>query len=181
MQRKSYGSMECPVARSLDEVGEWWSILILRDVFHGLRRFDEFEESLGIAPNMLARRLKTLVDHGLLARRRYSEHPPRYEHVLTPKGRDFQPVLLALLAWGNRHLTDGAAPAVLAADRATGEIVEPVVVDGRTGKALGWGSVKLVPGPAAGPEVLHRIAMIEDRVARKAAARLVPKTQEAPP
>src|SRR5712671_1929125 len=103
MQRKSFGRMVCPIARSLERVGEWWSILILRDALHGLRRFDQFQKSLGIAPNMLARRLNALVDAGLLERRRYSEHPPRDEYVLTARGRDFRPVLIALLAWGNRH------------------------------------------------------------------------------
>jgi DNA-binding HxlR family transcriptional regulator len=69
MRHKSFGNMQCPIARSLERVGEWWSILILRDAFHGLSRFDEFQENLGIAPNMLARRLKSLVEAGLLERR----------------------------------------------------------------------------------------------------------------
>ena len=77
MQRKSLARMPCPIARSLERVGEWWSMLIMRDALHGYRRFDEFQESLGIAPNMLTRRLKGLVDAGLLERRRYSDHPPR--------------------------------------------------------------------------------------------------------
>src|SRR3954470_13455385 len=83
MQRKSFGSMACPIARSLERVGEWWSILILRDAFRGLTRFDQFQKSLDIAPNMLTRRLATLVESGLLERRVYSEHPPRHEYVLT--------------------------------------------------------------------------------------------------
>jgi DNA-binding HxlR family transcriptional regulator len=103
MRHKSFGNMNCPIARSLERVGEWWSILILSDSFNGLSRFDEFQENLGIAPNMLARRLKSLVEAGLLERRRYSERPPRYEYLLTQAGRDFRPVLWALLAWGNRH------------------------------------------------------------------------------
>src|SRR6185503_5983570 len=103
MQRKSFGKMQCPIARSLERVGEWWSILILRDALHGYTRFDEFQKSLTIAPNMLTRRLRGLVHAGLLERRRYSERPPRYEYVLTPRGRDFRPVLWALLAWGNKH------------------------------------------------------------------------------
>jgi len=103
MRRTSFGNMQCPIARSLERVGEWWSILILRDAFHGLRRFDEFQENLGIAPNMLARRLKALVEAGLLERRRYNDRPPRNEYLLTQAGRDFRPVLWALLAWGNKH------------------------------------------------------------------------------
>src|ERR1700758_163875 len=103
MQRKSFGNMQCPIARGLERVGEWWSILILRDAFYGLTRFDQFQTSLGIAPNMLTRRLDVLVEAGLLERRLYNKHPPRHEYVLTPRGRDFWPVLVALMAYGNRH------------------------------------------------------------------------------
>src|SRR5256885_15831794 len=101
MQRKSFGNMQCPIARSLERVGEWWSILILRDAYYGLTRFDEFQKSLDIAPNMLTRRLTALVKAGLLERRRYSERPPRDEDGLTERGRGLPPVALALPAWGN--------------------------------------------------------------------------------
>ena len=103
MRHKSLGEMPCPIARSLERVGEWWSMLIMRDALHGFTRFDQFQKSLGIAPNMLTRRLDALVDAGLLERRRYSEHPPRDEYLPTARGRDFRPVLIALLAWGNKH------------------------------------------------------------------------------
>ncbi len=83
MQRKSFRNMPCPIARSLERVGEWWSMLIMRDALHGMTRFDEFQNSLGIAPNILTRRLDGLVDAGLLERRRYSERPPRDEYVPT--------------------------------------------------------------------------------------------------
>src|SRR6201995_4682474 len=98
MRKKSFESMACPIARSLERVGEWWSMLILRDAFAGRTRFDEFQQSLGIAPNMLTRRLATLVEAGMLERRAYSERPPRDEYVLTERGRDFKPVLIALVA-----------------------------------------------------------------------------------
>src|SRR6185437_16274240 len=81
MRRKSFATMQCPIARGLERVGEWWSILILRDAFHGLTRFDQFQKSLDIAPNMLTRRLNALVESGLLERRLYSERPPRDEYV----------------------------------------------------------------------------------------------------
>ncbi|MDB5362823.1 MAG: acyl dehydratase, partial [Rhodospirillales bacterium] len=119
MQRKSFGEMPCPIARSLERVGEWWSILILRDAFHGLTRFDQFQKSLEIAPNMLTRRLNTLVESGLLERRRYSERPPRDEYVLTGMGRDFRPVLWSILAFGNKHFAP-EGPAVQIVDSATG-------------------------------------------------------------
>ena len=96
MQRTSFSAMPCPVARGLDRVGEWWSILILRDAFAGMTRFDEFQKSLGIAPTMLTRRLNALVAGGLLEKRRYSNKPPRDEYRLTPRGKDFHPVLIAM-------------------------------------------------------------------------------------
>src|SRR5215210_462246 len=109
MRRKSFQKMHCPIARSLERVGEWWSILILRDALHGYTRFDQFQKSLEIAPNMLTRRLKGLVDAGLLERRRYCERPPRDEYLLTPRGRDFRPVIVALMAWGNKHFAPEGA------------------------------------------------------------------------
>src|SRR5262249_31757377 len=134
MKRKNLAHLQCPIARSLDRVGEWWSILILRDAVYGLKRFDEFQKSLDIAPNMLTRRLNGLVKGGLLTRQRYSDKPPRYEYVLTERGRDFRPVLVALLAWGNRHFAP-EGPSVLFADAQTGSIAEPVVVDRVTGRS----------------------------------------------
>ena len=95
MRRKSLEKANCPIARSLERVGEWWSILILRDALHGFTRFEEFRESLGVAPNILTARLARLVEDGFLERRQYSEHPPRYEYVPTQRGRDFRPVLLS--------------------------------------------------------------------------------------
>src|SRR5437762_13001247 len=128
MQRKSFGNMQCPIARSLERVGEWWSILILRDAFYGMTRFDEFQKSLDIAPNILTRRLTALVAEGLMERRQYLEKPPRYEYVLTESGRAFKPVLIALLAWGNAHFTPDGVSVVLS-DLQTGAAVNPVLVD----------------------------------------------------
>jgi DNA-binding HxlR family transcriptional regulator len=148
MQRKSFGNMPCPIARSLERVGEWWSILIMRDALHGLTRFDQFQNSLGIAPNMLARRLDALVEAGLLTRRRYSEHPPRDEYVPTPRGRDFRPVLIALLAWGNKHFSpDGES--VLLVDNATGTAADPILVDRGTGRPITEAGHRFIAGPAA--------------------------------
>jgi DNA-binding HxlR family transcriptional regulator len=148
MQRKSFGNMQCPIARSLERVGEWWSILILRDAFHGLTQFDQFQKSLGIAPNMLSRRLNALVDGGLLERRRYSERPPRDEYVLTEKGRDFRPVLVSLLAWGNKHFAP-EGPSVVVIDAETGHLADPVLVDRASGKTIAHPVFRTMPGPAA--------------------------------
>jgi len=103
---RSYRQRSCPVARTLDIIGERWTILLLRDLFlQGPRRFQDFQESLaGVAPNTLSARLKTLEEHGLIARRFYSDHPPRVEYHLTEKGKSLGPVLKALREWGQRHL-----------------------------------------------------------------------------
>jgi DNA-binding HxlR family transcriptional regulator len=157
MQRKSFGDMPCPIARSLERVGEWWSMLILRDALHGYTRFDEFQRSLGIAPNMLARRLNALVEAGLLERRRYSEHPPRDEYVPTARGRDFRPVLFALMAWGNRHFAPEGASVQLI-DTKTGAAVEPILVDQANGRPIRGPDYALAPGPAAPPRTQRRYA-----------------------
>jgi len=116
MQRKSLVNAECPVARGVERVGEWWSILIMRDALQGLRRFDEFSQSLGIAPNMLTRRLNALVEAGLLEKRAYNAKPLRYEYIPTERGRDLKAVLFALIAWGNKHFA-GDAPSVQVVER----------------------------------------------------------------
>ena len=146
MQRKRFDAMQCPIARGLERVGEWWSILILRDAFRGLTRFEQFREDLGIAPNMLTRRLDALVASGLLERRRYSEHPPRDEYVLTERGRDFRPVLLTLMAWGNRHFPPDRL-SVQIVDEASGAAVDPVLVDPKTGRRVDGPGYRLVSAP----------------------------------
>jgi DNA-binding HxlR family transcriptional regulator len=159
MQRKSFEKMSCPIARSLERVGEWWSMLIMRDALHGMRRFDELQKSLGIAPNMLTRRLNALVEAGLLERRRYSERPPRDEYVPTARGRDFRPVLLSLLAWGNRHFAP-EGPSVVLINRKTGRPVDPMLADPVTGQPIAEPDYTLTPGPAAGPRTLQRYGVV---------------------
>jgi DNA-binding HxlR family transcriptional regulator len=103
---RSYGQKQCSVARTLDMIGERWTILILRDLFlHGARRYQDFQESLtGLAPNTLSGRLKSLEGHGLIERKLYSEHPPRLEYHLTEKGRSLGPIVEALRDWGRKNL-----------------------------------------------------------------------------
>lgn len=176
MRRKSLGNMQCPIARSLERVGEWWSILILRDALHGLTRFDEFQKSLGIAPNMLTRRLHALVEAGLLKRNRYSTHPPRDEYLLTPRGRDFQPVLTALLAWGNRHFAP-EGPSVVIVDAQSGAVAEPIVVDRATGRPIAHPDFKLACGPAASAEIRQRLEEAAERRASRGKALDAPATK----
>lgn len=168
MRRTSFKHMDCPIARSLERVGEWWSILILRDAFAGMTRFDEFSVSLGIAPNMLTRRLQALVKSGMLARRRYSVRPARYEYVLTERGRDFRPVLLAMLAFGNRHFApEGASVTIVEA--ATGAAAEPALIDLRTGRLLVEPEFAVVAGPAASQATRARLAARAARLGGEAA------------
>lgn len=155
MRRKSFGDMQCPIARSLERVGEWWSMLILRDASLGLTRFDQFQESLGIAPNILTRRLNKLVETGLLERRQYSERPPRYEYVLTEAARDFRPVLWAFLAWGNKHFAP-EGPSVVIIDSKTGAEADPILVDRISGRLLSPPNFRSAPGPAASAQTRRR-------------------------
>jgi DNA-binding HxlR family transcriptional regulator len=157
MQHKSFRAMSCPIARSLERVGEWWSMLIMRDALHGLTRFDAFQDSLGIAPNMLARRLKALVAAGLLERRAYSVRPPRYEYVPTERGREFRAVLIALMAFGNRHFAP-EGKSVTIVDAQTGAEADPIVVDRTTGELIREPEFAWVPGPAAGERTRQRYA-----------------------
>jgi DNA-binding HxlR family transcriptional regulator len=114
----------CSVARTLDVVGEKWALLAIREAFLGCRRFEEMVRNTGAPRDTLAARLRTLVDHGILERRPYSDHPPRYEYVLTAAGRDLYPVILSLMQWGDRHLPlDSGPPMVL--DHACGHRLEP--------------------------------------------------------
>ena len=152
MQRTSFSDMHCPIARSLEHVGEWWSILILRDAFRGVTRFEAFRDSLGVAPNILTRRLKALVEAGLLERHRYCDRPPRDEYRLTARGRDFRPVLLDLLTWGNRHFPpDGLRTEIV--DAVTGAPADPILVDRATGRPIDGPDFKVVrtPMPPARP------------------------------
>ncbi|HEY4251288.1 MAG TPA: helix-turn-helix domain-containing protein [Roseomonas sp.] len=163
MQRTDLSAMTCPIARSLGRVGEWWSMLILRDAFTGMTRFDEFQKSLGIAPNMLTRRLADLVGDGLLEKHLYSERPPRHEYRLTAKGEDFREVLIAMLAWGNRHFApEGASTQII--DTETGMSAEPMLVDRVSGAPLARPRFAVVPGPAAGEGMLRRHAAHPRRI-----------------
>lgn len=125
----------CPVDRGLMRVGDRWSMLVLRDVERGLTRYEQLRTSLGIAPNILSRRLAALTDAGLLEKRRYSQRPPRDEYLLTDAGRDFLPILIAIGAWGKKH--NGAGALTRQIDVESGKPVRPVVVDANTGAPIG--------------------------------------------
>jgi len=164
MSRASFDQSPCPVARTLERVGDAWSLMVLRDALHGLTRFDQFRKSLGVAPNILTDRLAKLVEVGILEKRRYSERPPRDEYVLTETGRDFRPVLLAIMAFGNRHFArEGVASELV--DAVTGAPARPVLVDANTGRELDAAGYRFAPGPAADEAVLARMAFANRRTA----------------
>src|ERR1700742_3150385 len=156
MQPRQSPNSECPIARTVESVGEWWSILILRDAFQGFTRFDEFQRSLGIAPNILARRLKHLTAQGLFERRLYHRRPNWYKYVLTEKGRDFFPVVVALFAWGNKYLAP-KGEALLMADRKSTLKIEPIVVAAATLAPITLDNIVLVAGPAASRGMHERL------------------------
>jgi DNA-binding HxlR family transcriptional regulator len=159
MTRRTFDPGQCPVGRTLERVGDTWSLMILRDAFHGLSKFDQFEKSLGMAPNILTQRLAALVEVGFLERRPYQDRPVRHEYLLTDLARDFEPVMTALMAFGNRHFAlEGIASQMVEA--ATGLPAEPVLVDRRTGKPMDSPDFVYAAGPAAGPIVLERVAQV---------------------
>ena len=132
----------CPIARSLAVAGDAWSLLILRDAHAGLTRFDQFRKSMGIAPTMLTRRLAVLTEEGLLEKRRYSEHPPREEYLLTAAGRDFLPVLFMIGAWGRKYRGGGKLTQFF--DAETGTEIKAIAVDEVTGAKIGTRPMRMI-------------------------------------
>lgn len=163
--RESYAGMNCSVAAALGILGERWSFLVIREAFLGSRRFDQFQANLGIARNVLTTRLRALVAEDVLAPRLYQEHPERFEYVLTEKGRALYPIIVALMAWGDRWASPRNGPPAILVDRETLRPVEPALVDRRTGAPIELGKVRVVPGPGANAVTRRRF-----EAARRAAA-----------
>lgn len=151
MQRVRFSDMRCSIAQTLEVVGEWWSLLIVRDALFGVSRFDEFQERLGISRNVLNERLTRLVAEGVLEKVPYQEHPPRYDYRLTDKGRDLWQVLNAMREWGDRWAAPDGAPTELV-HRACGEHVALVPTCSACGEELHQRDLRLVPGPGYDPE-----------------------------
>jgi DNA-binding HxlR family transcriptional regulator len=143
-KRKSWEGAACPVARSLDVIGDWWSLLIVRDAFLGRRRFCEFQRSLGAARNILAARLRKLVAHGILDVRPASEGGAYHEYSLTEKGRGLYLVLVALRQWGECHLHGSGDAGPRMVDRLTGEPVRPLELRSQDGRVLGPGDLRFL-------------------------------------
>lgn len=146
MERKSFADMHCSVAQCLEIIGEWWTMLIVRDVFLGVTRFDDFQRGLGISRNVLNQRLAKLVEAGILTRVPYQEHPPRYDYRLTTKGRDLWPVLTAMREWGDRHAAPDGPPLLLE-HRSCGETFHSALTCSHCGDPVSPRDVRAHPGP----------------------------------
>jgi DNA-binding HxlR family transcriptional regulator len=143
VKRTSFEKAECPIARSLDALGDWWSLLIIRDAFLGFRRFGEFQTHLGCAKNILTVRLRTLVDQGILATAPASDGSAYQEYLLTPKGRGVFPVLVALRQWSEEFAGEGAGFPEVLVDRSKGQPVRRLELRAQDGRLLGDGDIRL--------------------------------------
>lgn len=142
MRRTRFDNAQCPVARTADLLGDWWSPLILRELLFGRRRFAEIQESLEISKGVLTQRLRRFEDEGVLERRRYQQHPPRHEYVLTDKGTALWEVMVVMWRYGDEWLFDDGAPVTLI-DKRTGDELEPILVDARSGEFLDRSSTRV--------------------------------------
>jgi DNA-binding HxlR family transcriptional regulator len=149
MYRKRFSGMNCSIARALEEVGEWWSLLIVRECTQGATRFDEFQGKLGIARNVLTARLQRLTELGILERFPLPDRANTEGYRLTQKGEELYPVIVALMQWGDRWLTENGCPPVVLVDDASGAPVEPLALRDRQGRALSFRDIRFAPGPGA--------------------------------
>jgi DNA-binding HxlR family transcriptional regulator len=144
-----YRDQQCSIAGALEVVGERWSLLIIREVLLGVRRFDQLQSDLGVARNVLQTRLTRLVDQGVLEKRLYQDHPKRYEYMLTEKGLDLWPTIVALLQWGDRYAAPAAGPPVLLEHRGCGGAVDEHRICATCGARLSARDALAVAGPGA--------------------------------
>lgn len=147
MQRTSFAKMQCSLARGLELIGDWWSPLIIRDLFLDVARFDDLVEDLGISRNLLARRLKALAGKGIIERRAYQVRPTRYEYRLTESGRDLVPAILALTAWGDRWAQPKEGSPILFVHKTCGQRFHAQVTCSTCGEVIRTEAVAAVPGP----------------------------------
>jgi DNA-binding HxlR family transcriptional regulator len=159
MKRDDLKDQPCSMARTVAVIGDRWTLMLLRDCFLGVRRFDTFQERLGISRTIIADRLKLLVDEGVLARVRYQDRPPRDEYRLTPKGFDLYPVVMSIVHWGNRHYAGEAGPPMLHRHRTCGHDIEPVLTCRACGEELRAREVEVRPGPGIGDEAAAAAAL----------------------
>ena len=160
MQRTSFAGMRCSLARGLELIGDWWSPLIIRDLFLDVARFDELVEDLGISRNLLTSRLNALVSNGIVERKAYQRRPTRYKYGLTEAGRDLVPAILALTAWGDRWAQPKEGSPILFVHNTCGHQFQPQVTCSECGDVIRADTVTATPGPGGaarpGTRVLAR-------------------------
>lgn len=156
MAHTDFANMPCPVARSMAMLGERWAILLMREAYYGSSRFDEFEKHLGIAPNILSARLKTLVEHGLLEKVPAPGGGARQVYRLTEMGRDFFPVYVSLKAWADRWLANERGPLTVLEDRRDGKEIVAGPLTRDDGSAITADDLRVRPGPGAGRYLRER-------------------------
>jgi DNA-binding HxlR family transcriptional regulator len=149
MRRKEFTNMNCSIARALDQVGEWWTLLIVRECTQGTKRFDEFQSELGIARNILTTRLERLIELGIMERFPLEERANTDGYRLTQKGEELYPVLVALMQWGDKWLAPNGKPPTKLVTAKNGATIEPVVVREKGGRPLSFKDVRFAPGPGA--------------------------------
>jgi DNA-binding HxlR family transcriptional regulator len=152
----SLAGWNCSIARTLDVVGEWWTLLILRDAFRGVRRFDDFQGNLGLARSVLTARLAKLTEHRVLERHEYSSHPPRYEYRLTDKGLALFPVIAALIRWGDEWAPTPAGPPVVFVHDTCGNVTTPVLTCPHCHSEVTAANTHSEPGPGSHPAAALR-------------------------
>jgi DNA-binding HxlR family transcriptional regulator len=154
MRRASFEDMNCSIARSLEVIGEWWTLMILRDLFLGVTRFEQFQNRLGIARNILTNRLETLVDAGVVERRVYDEARQRADYVLTAKGRALWPVIVTLRQWGDEWILGKGNEPIELVHKACGERTQGQLVCDHCREPMGARDVRAVAGPGLGDPAL---------------------------
>lgn len=168
MKREPYKHMNCSVAAALEIVGEPWTLLIMRDAYQQVRRFEEFQRHLGVARNILTARLKKLVEHGILKKVQYQDRPRRFEYRLSEKGAALFPVIVCLKEWGDRYGEKAAfGPPLDLEDKMTGQIVKPVLIDSASGRAIELQGVRAIAGPGASPRSTDFMNWIEKQRAEE--------------
>lgn len=158
MEKTSFREMNCSVAQALELLGDWWTLLIVRDAFFGARRFADFQRSLGIAKNTLSDRLKHLVREGIIEKVDVGQTGPRYEYRLTDKGRDLHIVLTALRQWSDKWVYGPGNEPLLVRDKRTGQPVSELKVTDADGNPLELRDMFSVPGPGASAETKARFS-----------------------
>jgi len=148
MKWQDTAELQCPVARTLSVIGDRWTFLVIRNAFMGMRRFEQLQANLGMTRHVLADRLARLVAEGILSKVPYQVRPVRHEYQLTEKGRDLYPLLLSLMAWGDRWMDLGEGPVLQLQHKTCGQVFTPVLTCSECGEAVTPRMVNVLPGPA---------------------------------